>query len=658
MKTYRTQHLIFFPIVLIVTSVVFIIIPSTSVIAGSYNGQDLALAILENQSTLVSSSYTDTDASGHSQAAVINSPMGYRYATQGSTFILLSTGIAGTPIITTNAYDPGSERGSYFHGKYDNPRDQATLTLTLRVPPFMHYLYYDAQFFTAEYPDYLHSAYNDKFTVTVNSPSKGTTQYVVDVNSGDFVLNSNDIPGTGFDIFATDGNPSGPGGGVDMVTRTPRSGVDGGATALIRRENPVSPNELITVTFDIKDTGDNQFDSAAFIDNVRFSGYAKTEIIARKTVQDLNGGFVERNDTLKYTITISNTGDADQWDNQGNEFDDMIPKNTTYVPGSATATSGAIGYNTSRKNITWNGAIPARSSVAITFEVTVNQSLFSGAMISNQGTVYWDSNECHKINEAMELTDDPGVNDGIDQDGDGETGDDDPTIVFVTSYESPETVTEDFSNDVVGAKATQSYVGIPWFETSMVSGESNFEVAASYYYATAKSFKTKLRSSESPQYWNYTLSGLKSDMKWWEAWFTCGNVSESADLFLNFTNTNGTDIAKIKFEYVHQGLTPPTEYVAELSYWDPVKGWTRLDSDYSGGYLFNGWYQLHIEKYGPASINYTLNRTGKGIVDSATGAQLGAPFSNLKQVIWSTTKNPVVCPLLFWDEHRIGLVPK
>ena len=33
-------------------------------------------------------------------------------------------------------------------------------------------------------------------------------------------------------------------------------------------------------------------------------------------------------------------------------------------------------------------------------------------------------------------------------------------------------------------------------------------------------------------------------------WFACGNSSEPADLYLNFTTASGNDITKIKFDYV------------------------------------------------------------------------------------------------------------
>jgi len=636
-----------------IISIAFIVLSSDSVIAGSYNGRDLALAILANQSTLVSSSYTDKDGDGTRQGIVLSS-LGTMVPTDGSTFALFSTGIAGAVPVTTDTLNPGDERGTWFKNKYGHPRDEATLTMILQVPPYTHYLYYDMQFFSTEYPEYIGSQYNDRLTVTVDSPSMGTSTYVCDVNNGNFVLDSNYISGTGFDIFAISGNP----GDVDLVDTTPRTpGADAGATALVTvggENHPVSPNEQITVTFNIKDVGDNQFDSAAFIDNLMFSGYAKTEIIARKSVKDLNGEFLECNDTLEYTITISNTGEASQSDNPENEFEDYIPDNTTYVTNSATANLGTIEYGTNNDKIIWNGEIPAESTVLLTFQVKVDNDIINNTIISNQGTVYWDSDE-NGTNDATELTDDSTIDDGIDQDGDGETDDDDPTNITAVAFEPPSIVIEDFSDDIAGEKANQSYCWREWFETSNGTMESGFEVASGYYYSTANSFKTKLRSSGSPQYWNYLLSSLESDIDWWEIRFACGNANESSDLHLDFKNDNEEDIARIKFEYVHEGTSLPMDWIIELYYWSPTSGWVRLNSDFQGGYLYNNWYKLRIEKNGLNYINYSLYRGDWGLVDFKTDSQLSASFSNLASIEWSSTKNPIVCPMFFWDEHRLGL---
>ena len=118
---------------IIITAIVMIgsiMLNQDNVKAGSYNGEDLALAILANESWLIDSSYVDTDESGTSQSIILSS-LGPMTPTDGSTFVLFSSGVAGATPATTNEGNPGDERGSWFSGgKYGMPRDQATLTMT------------------------------------------------------------------------------------------------------------------------------------------------------------------------------------------------------------------------------------------------------------------------------------------------------------------------------------------------------------------------------------------------------------------------------------------------------------------------------------------------------------------------------------------------
>ena len=80
---------------------ILIIGPSERVEAGSYDGEDLALAILSNASWLINSNYSDTDEYGHRQSIVLSS-LGTMSPTDPPTFAFFSTGIAGVDIITAN----------------------------------------------------------------------------------------------------------------------------------------------------------------------------------------------------------------------------------------------------------------------------------------------------------------------------------------------------------------------------------------------------------------------------------------------------------------------------------------------------------------------------------------------------------------------------
>ena len=405
-KTRRKKGIIIG--LIIVFSFVALILTSSSITAESSFSDSLAESILSDPSYLLSSSYSDTDSSGNRQADILSS-MGIMNATNGDSFVLLSTGIAGAYPMTSNAENPGTERGEWFEGG-QYPRDyrpyiydRATLTMDVLVPEDMNYVYYDTQFFSTEYPDYVGSYYNDEFTVTLDSPSKGTSTYVVDVNSGHFVLDAHSLSGTGFDLFATDGNPDGY-DEVDQVDTTPRADAsDAGATALhTAGGHPVSPGERVTITFEIKDEWDNQFDSTAFIDNLMFAQYARPVIEASKTVEEIEVETDPCHNYLKYTLTISNIGVITQSDNHGDEIQDPLPEHTAYVPNSATSTSGYVSFDPENNKIEWNGEVPGDSSVVITFKVQVEDfESTDNLLISNQAGVYWDKNNDGKNEEYL-----------------------------------------------------------------------------------------------------------------------------------------------------------------------------------------------------------------------------------------------------------------
>jgi fimbrial isopeptide formation D2 family protein/uncharacterized repeat protein (TIGR01451 family) len=125
------------------------------------------------------------------------------------------------------------------------------------------------------------------------------------------------------------------------------------------------------------------------------------DVSATKTVA---GTFAEGG-TVTYTITSTNSGGVAAADNPGNELDDVLPTSLTLV--SAVASSGTAVANLGTNTVTWNGAIPAASSVTVTITATVNAGT-EGQTISNQASVAWDA-DGNGTNEATALSDDPSV---------------------------------------------------------------------------------------------------------------------------------------------------------------------------------------------------------------------------------------------------------
>jgi len=128
---------------------------------------------------------------------------------------------------------------------------------------------------------------------------------------------------------------------------------------------------------------------------------------ATKAYTDDDGGVPLADDRITYEVQISNTGTGEQPDVAGSdEFVDVIPDWTTFVAGSATASSGTVVYDAGGNRILWNGAVPVGDTVTIRFAVTIAGDAAQHQRICNQGIVFWDQN-ADGVNEAQEPTDNP-----------------------------------------------------------------------------------------------------------------------------------------------------------------------------------------------------------------------------------------------------------
>jgi hypothetical protein len=189
--------------------------------------------------------------------------------------------------------------------------DYTELVVKLKAPTNVKSFSFDFQFFSAEYPQFVCTAYNDEFLVLQesNGEFQSATNIAFDmqgnpvtVNNGFFTVCTNDtsntytqhctkpvsdIMGTGYED-CTGLCSSGGGGSIPCSTNADcapfmcvsgmckfpggggAAGVPGGSTGWLTTTSPVTPGEDVTLHFIIYDEGDHILDSSALIDNFRW----------------------------------------------------------------------------------------------------------------------------------------------------------------------------------------------------------------------------------------------------------------------------------------------------------------------------------------------------------------------------------------------------
>jgi uncharacterized repeat protein (TIGR01451 family) len=136
-----------------------------------------------------------------------------------------------------------------------------------------------------------------------------------------------------------------------------------------------------------------------------------------KTVEDVNGGDVIAGDVLRYSITVTNAADALDAA-VGVILDDVIPTDTTYVPGTLVIAAGVnaglktdavdddqgeflVGSNAVRFQLgsgagggvgtPVGGTLVAGQSTTVTFDVIVNANVLGGTVIGNSAMVDFEA---------------------------------------------------------------------------------------------------------------------------------------------------------------------------------------------------------------------------------------------------------------------------
>jgi pimeloyl-ACP methyl ester carboxylesterase len=215
--------------------------------------ESLAQAMIRDQTILRGARFDAVPP--RSGAGVATGSLSY-FPTAGDSFALLTTGdprLANTP----NSSGSSGENlgGGNVRGNTDY--DVTVLALDLRAPSNTNCLRFDFAFYSEEFPEYVGSSYNDAFIAELNRSTwttNGSTIHAPD----NFAF---DPDGQVISINST--------GATSMSALNAAGTTYDGATVLLQAATPVTPGEH-TLYLSIFDQGDQVYDSAAFVDNLRF----------------------------------------------------------------------------------------------------------------------------------------------------------------------------------------------------------------------------------------------------------------------------------------------------------------------------------------------------------------------------------------------------
>jgi hypothetical protein len=196
-----------------------------------------------------------TTLTGPTEASAILTSLGIIRPLRGNSFVLLSTGVAGT-----SAPEPGTD-----FAPPGTDGDLVTLRLDLQLPPGSGKMSLQYNFLSAESPDFIGTAFNDTFAIRIVDGSGSRDFTVASVNSSAFFpASASRAAGTGFDILTED--PS----GVDTVFG-PVGDPDAGLTDFQLFTADITGGDNVQVVFSIQDNGDGILDSAVLLDALTFS---------------------------------------------------------------------------------------------------------------------------------------------------------------------------------------------------------------------------------------------------------------------------------------------------------------------------------------------------------------------------------------------------
>jgi hypothetical protein len=273
--------------------------PALATITTTRTASTIATAIVADTSTISSSSFQEiapTGFSGEEPNAVSDSALG-GFATNGSNYGILTTGDA-TLADDANGSDSdgvglGGDNGDVVRG--DNDFDVTVLQVNLNVPANVNCMTVDFRFLSEEYPEFVGSSVNDAFVAELDTSDWTTDAATAEVTAPhNFAFDQNLNPIT---INAA--------GAATMTAADAIGTTYDGATPLLAASTPVTSGAH-SLYLSIFDQGDDIYDSAVFLDNVRFSNRPAGTCVAGATSGEVLA--VNKNGTGTGSVTSSPAG--------------------------------------------------------------------------------------------------------------------------------------------------------------------------------------------------------------------------------------------------------------------------------------------------------------------------------------------------------------